>query len=113
MYCQESLWFKTQGRGTHEISDRINAMVSGCGLSMGVALIRPGRLSRIRALREQGRVAVQMLYGAALMFLSAAFIEAYWSSIDGLPLALKFAVGGLLWLLVIGYFGGVGRGRGA
>lgn len=93
----------------------LNAIVlsGAAGLRLGAALIRPGRLSRIRALREQGRVAVQLLYGAALMFLSAAFIEAYWSSIDGLPLALKFSVGGLLWLLVIGYFGWVGRGHGA
>ncbi|MEN8133775.1 MAG: secondary thiamine-phosphate synthase enzyme YjbQ [Pseudomonadota bacterium] len=39
MYRQESLWFNTQGRGTHEISGRINAIVSGCGLSVGLCHI--------------------------------------------------------------------------
>ncbi|MEN8131661.1 MAG: stage II sporulation protein M [Pseudomonadota bacterium] len=108
---QLPFWSFTIGHSAMEL----NAIVlsGAAGLRLGAALIRPGRMGRMRALREQGRVAVQMLYGAALMFLSAAFIEAYWSSIDGLPLELKFAVGGLLWLMVIGYFGWVGRGRGA
>lgn len=36
MYHQESIWINTQGRGTYEISDRINAIVANARTSVGL-----------------------------------------------------------------------------
>lgn len=36
MYHQESIWINTQGRGTYEISDQINAIVSNSNISVGL-----------------------------------------------------------------------------
>jgi len=49
------------------------------------------------------------MYGAALMLLTAAFIEAYWSSAAAIPAVVKFAVGIVLWLGVLLYFIAGGR----
>ncbi|MCL2829491.1 MAG: stage II sporulation protein M [Betaproteobacteria bacterium] len=74
------------------------------GLMLGRALIAPGRRRRVEALIEAARPAVQIVYGAAVMFFIAAFIEAFWSSGAYLPPSGKFIVGGLLWALVAAYF---------
>ena len=81
------------------------------GLKLGVALINPGRLSRMRALRLHARVAIKIIYGTAAMFLIAAFVEAFWSSLTWIPPAFKFLVAAFLWLAVIAYFGTVGLRR--
>lgn len=36
MYFQESIWFNTQGRGSYEISDRINAVVAKTRINVGL-----------------------------------------------------------------------------
>jgi uncharacterized membrane protein SpoIIM required for sporulation len=77
------------------------------GLRLGLALIRPGRMTRRRALATAGRKAVRLLYGAAALTLLAAVIEGFWSP---LPVALEIKYGfGLaltaflvLWLLLAG-----------
>ncbi|MGI9302846.1 MAG: stage II sporulation protein M [Gammaproteobacteria bacterium] len=81
------------------------------GLRLGMALIDPGQLSRTRALREAGRIAVRIVFGAAAMFFLAAFVEAFWSSIAWLEPGVKYAVGGLLWVVVLAYFAFLGRTR--
>jgi hypothetical protein len=48
------------------------------------------------------------MVGAALMLVCAAFIEAFWSS-NSLAPALKFGVGGALWVFVAIYLLFAGR----
>lgn len=79
------------------------------GLKLGMALLAPGRMTRLRALREAARASVVVVYGVISMLVVAAFIEAFWSSSQLVPVALKYAVGAVLWLLVAAYFSLMGR----
>ena len=78
------------------------------GLMLARAIFRPGQVTRSQALVREGKDAVVLVSGAALMLVLAAFVEAFWSS-SGLPPLLKYIVSGLLWLLVIGYLLLAGR----
>ena len=86
-------------------------IAGGAGLQLGMALIAPGRRSRGRALVEAGAVGARLALGALAMLLFAALIEAYWSSIASMPDALRFGVGGFLWLAVLLWLGFGGRAR--
>jgi len=86
------------------------AIAGTAGLRLGMALLAPGRLLRTEALRLAGRAAVGLIGGAALFLLLAAFIEAYWSpTILPYP-SIKYAVGIVLWLLMLAYLCLAGRG---
>lgn len=86
-------------------------LAGAAGMMLGMALISPGRLTRLDALARAAKEAVRIVYGAAGMLLIAAFIEAFWSSSTYFAPPGKFAVGALLWLLVAAYFVFMGRGR--
>lgn len=73
------------------------------GLRLGYALLNPGQLSRRDSLRLAGREVIPMLYGIVLMLIVAAFIEAFWSSNASLPIAVKYSVGAVMWILVLWY----------
>ncbi|MDR0737347.1 MAG: stage II sporulation protein M, partial [Zoogloeaceae bacterium] len=74
----------------HSGPELIGAVLSGAaGLKIGYALIAPGRLRRREALAQAARGAVRLLYGAAFLTFCAAFVEALWSPLRGLPFALK------------------------
>lgn len=66
------------------------------------AILAPGQLTRLEALRKKAADALELVLGAALMLLMAAFIEAFWSS-SGVPTGAKYSIAALLWLLVIAY----------
>ncbi len=89
------------GHGSFELTAIVFS--GAAGFRLGFALISPGPFSRLDALRQAGRDVVPMLYGIVLMLVIAAFIEAFWSSSTLLTNDIKYAVGGLLWLLVIVY----------
>jgi uncharacterized membrane protein SpoIIM required for sporulation len=96
----------------HSAMELAAIVLSGtAGLKLGGALIAPGGLSRKSALVQAGRPAVRIMYGAALMFLVAAFIEGFWSPLTQFPATFKYAVGITLWILMIAYFLLAGRGR--
>jgi uncharacterized membrane protein SpoIIM required for sporulation len=96
----------------HSAPELIGVVLSGAaGLKIGYALIAPGRRSRRAALAEAAHGAVRLLYGAAFLTFCAAFVEALWSPLLGLPFALKIGVGLALWGALIVYFCGVGRRR--
>ena len=84
-------------------------IAGGGGLMLGYALLAPGLVGRLTALRNIAPDAVQIVMGAALMDLAAAFIEAFWSSSSTLPANLKFAVGAALWALLLLYLAFAGR----
>ncbi len=88
--------------------------ISGtAGLMLARALLVPGRRTRGEALRVEAAAAVQLIMGAALLLLVAAFIEAFWSADGAVRPVLKFAVAALLWLSVVLYLSLAGRGRDA
>lgn len=89
------------GHGAFELTAIIYS--GAIGLSLGYSLLNPGEFSRLNALRLAGRKVIPMLYGIVLMLIVAAFIEAFWSSNTSLPIAIKYTVGGVCWLLVLLY----------
>lgn len=96
----------------HSAMELVAIVISGAaGLKLGGAVIAPGRRTRKAALVDAARIAVRLMYGAALMFLAAAFIEAFWSPHTVLAPQTKFIVGAVLWGMVIGYFLFGGRKR--
>ncbi|WP_295441484.1 stage II sporulation protein M [uncultured Thiodictyon sp.] len=79
------------------------------GLLLGRALLAPGHLTRLGALRANARDAVVLAGGAALMLLLAAVVEAFWSA-GGAPAGVKYLVGTIGWVAVALYFALAGRG---
>jgi uncharacterized membrane protein SpoIIM required for sporulation len=87
-------------------------MLSGAaGLKLGSALIAPGNRTRKAALIDAAKPAIRIMYGAALMFLLAAFIEGFWSPLTTFPSDVKYSAGATLWVLVVAYFTLAGRHR--
>ncbi|MCZ6870049.1 MAG: stage II sporulation protein M [Gammaproteobacteria bacterium] len=99
------------GHGSFELTAIVIA--GAAGLMIGVAMIAPGRFTRLESLRRRGRIAIQIILGTTAMLLVTAFIEAFWSSIGALPAIVKYTVGALLWSIVIIYFAWFGRQHGS
>ncbi|HLX24423.1 MAG TPA: stage II sporulation protein M [Usitatibacter sp.] len=87
-------------------------LASAAGLMIGYALIAPGRKTRVAALKERAQSAAILLYGAALMTVCAAVIEAFWSSRVELDFYLKLVVGAVVATLTIAFLALGGRERG-
>jgi uncharacterized membrane protein SpoIIM required for sporulation len=104
-------WSFVSGHSAMELT--AIAISGAAGLKLGAALIAPGNMTRRAALVAAARGAIRLVYGAATMFLVAAFIEAFWSPLTIFPPATKYAVGAIMWAFVLAYFLFVGRGRGA
>ena len=49
----------------------------------------------------------------ALLFFVAAFVEAFWSPLTGVPFAVKIGVGAAGWVLLLAYFAFAGRAHAA
>jgi uncharacterized membrane protein SpoIIM required for sporulation len=84
-------------------------LAGAAGLRLGHALLAPGRLTRVEALRHGAREAVVVVYGAAALLVIAAAVEAFWSSARWIAPTVKYAVAAACWLLVIGYLAWQGR----
>lgn len=107
----ETFWSFVAGHSPFELT---GAVLSGAaGLKLGHALIAPGLRTRRAALRENAKVAVQMLLGAATLTFLAAFIEAFWSAERDFPAHLKYGVGIALWVVTLSYLVFVGKERNA
>jgi uncharacterized membrane protein SpoIIM required for sporulation len=97
------------GHGAFELTAIV---ISGAaGLAMGYALVATGPRTRWASLRAKARELFQMIMGAALMLLVAAFIEGFWSPSAILP-QVKWGVAVLLHVLVFSYLLFAGRTRG-
>lgn len=72
------------------------------GMRLGLALLKPERLSRRDALREAGKRALPLLYGGSIMIFLAAFVEGFWSASHA-PAAAKYTVGITLWVILAVY----------
>jgi uncharacterized membrane protein SpoIIM required for sporulation len=89
------------GHGAFELTAIV--ICGMAGIKLGWALIAPGNISRLDALKLAAEKAILLVYGATLFLLIAAFIEAFWSSSTMLTNTTKYGVGCGLWLLVYGY----------
>ena len=98
------------GHGAFELTAIVLAGMAG--LKLGGALIAPGRMTRLRALRESARNSIVIVYAVVFMLVIAAFLEAFWSSSSTISSSVKFVVGTVLWLLVASYLLFAGRQRG-
>lgn len=106
----ESFWSFVSGHSSFEL---LGMVLSGmAGMRLGLAILRPGRLPRVRALVEASKEAMPLIYGAALLTSLAAVVEGFWSA-QGIPSEWKYTVGIIGWLLHIAYFSLAGRGRDA
>lgn len=105
----ETFWGFVAGHSAFELTGA--ALSGAAGLIIGGAIVSPGRLTRVGALKRRGAVAVRMLAGAALLTFLAAFVEAFWSPTRLVPTPAKYAVGLAVWVLVAAYFAFVGRAR--
>ncbi|HYN13698.1 MAG TPA: stage II sporulation protein M [Burkholderiales bacterium] len=107
----ESFWSFVAGHSSFEL---LAIVLSGAaGLRLGLAVVRPGNLSRKAALMAAARPAVRMMYGAAVMFFIAAFVEAFWSPLTEIPYPFKIAAGIAGWAMLLGYFALAGLRRAA
>jgi uncharacterized membrane protein SpoIIM required for sporulation len=86
-------------------------LMGAAGLMLGSALLLPGPLARVAALRVKARAAVPLVYGGGALLTLAALVEAFWSPITQFPPAFKYAVGVALWVLLAAYFLLAGRLR--
>lgn len=98
----EPFWSFVIAHGAYELTAIV--LAGAAGFQIGWALIHPGQLARLEALKRNAAGVVPMLYGIVLLLLLAAAIEAFWSSKSHLPVAIKYTVGGLCWLSVALYF---------
>jgi uncharacterized membrane protein SpoIIM required for sporulation len=103
----ESFWSFVSGHSSFEL---IGMIVAGmAGMRLGLAILRPGRLPRVRALAAAAREAMPLIYGAALLTVLAAAVEGFWSAQRVAP-EIKYAVGIAGWLLHGAYFTLAGKG---
>ncbi|MEO5917906.1 MAG: stage II sporulation protein M [Luteolibacter sp.] len=101
-----SFWSFVAGHSSFEL---LGMVVSGmAGMRLGLAILQPGRLPRVRALVEASKQAMPLIYGAALMTTMAAVIEGFWSA-QGIPYEWKYTVGIIGWIGHIAYFSLAGR----
>ncbi|MBI3866844.1 MAG: stage II sporulation protein M [Planctomycetia bacterium] len=85
------------------------AVAGGAGLMLGNSLIHPGQRTRLESLRVRGLEAIQIACGAGAMLVIAALIEAFWSPSVAIPNPVKYAGGGVMWILVFVYLSTAGR----
>jgi len=95
---------------THGAFELTAIVLAGtAGLRLGWSWLAPGRYTRLEALRRAARHAVVLVYGVVALLLIAAAVEAFWSSARWIAPWVKYGVGTLCWLLVLGWLGWQGR----
>jgi uncharacterized membrane protein SpoIIM required for sporulation len=106
-----TFWSFVAGHSPLELTAIV--LSGAAGLRLGLAVMAPGNRSRRAALVLAARPAVRIMYGAALMFLAAALVEAFWSPLASIAFAVKIGIGVAGWALVLLYFLFAGRARAA
>ena len=98
----------------HSAPELIGMVLSGmAGMKLGLALLRPGRLTRKDSVAAAGREAMPLILGGAFLTVVAAVIEGFWSAQPFEP-QVKYMAGALVWSATVLYLLLPGRGtRGA
>jgi len=104
----ETFWPFVIGHGAFELT--AITLAAAAGLKLGLAVLIPQRKTLLESIRYASKQAINLILGAFIMLLIAAFIEAYWSSMNTAPY-IRYGVGSLLWLFVFSYFFLAGRTR--
>jgi uncharacterized membrane protein SpoIIM required for sporulation len=90
---------------THSAFELTAIVLCGAGgLRIGQSVLLPGRLTRIAALQLAARETSLIVFGAAVMLLIAAAIEAFWSSAPWVTPTAKYVCAGFCWTLVLCFF---------
>ncbi len=76
---------------------------AAAGFVVGYRFMAPGNLTRADALKQTGKRVMPIVFGAFLMLVIAAFVEAFWSSSQIIPNSVKYGVGAVCWLCVLLY----------
>lgn len=83
-------------------------IAGGAGFLLAAALLIPGERTRRRALVENGRRAIKLVAGAALLLLIAGSLEGMVSPIPWWPLEWKLSVSALTAVFLYAYIRGAG-----
>ncbi len=95
----------------HVSYELLGMVVAGmAGMRIGLAMIKPGQMSRAKALLESGKSGLPLIIGACCLTFLAAIIEGFWSAQNVSP-DIKYKVGYAGWFLLALYFIFVGRGK--
>jgi uncharacterized membrane protein SpoIIM required for sporulation len=90
---------------THSAFELSAIVLSGAaGLRLGAAVLSPGRPPRVAALQVAARDTSFIVFGAAVMLVIAAALEAFWSSAAWVPPPAKYACAAFCWVLVLMFF---------
>ncbi|MEP4079406.1 stage II sporulation protein M [Haloferula sp.] len=105
---KESFWTFVAGHSSFELIGMVIAAMAGMRLGMGV--LKPGRMSRGKAIVASAKQSLPLIFGAAGMTALAAVVEGFWSA-QPFPPMVKYSFGATMWLLHIAYFTLLGRGE--
>ena len=90
---------------THSAFELTAIVLCGAaGLRIGRAVLLPGQLTRTAALEIAAKETSIIVFGAAVMLLIAAAIEAFWSSAAWVTPTAKYCLAAFCWILVLGFF---------
>jgi uncharacterized membrane protein SpoIIM required for sporulation len=90
---------------THSAFELTAIVLCGAaGLRIGQSVLLPGRRTRVAALELAARETSLIVFGAAIMLVIAAAVEAFWSSAPWVTSTAKFACAGFCWILVLCFF---------
>ena len=103
----ETFWPFVSGHSAFELTAIV--ICGAAGLRLAQPIIAPGRYSRSDALKLAGKESIELVLGAALMLVVAAFIEAFWSPSTWTSITVKYIVAGFFWLTVILYLSLAGK----
>lgn len=98
----ESLWRLVAPHGVLELS--LIVVAGAAGFRLGWALLRPGHRTRAEAMAVEGRAAVEMALGSAVLLVPTGLVEGFVTPRGlSLPaaLAVGLALGAVFWALVI------------
>jgi uncharacterized membrane protein SpoIIM required for sporulation len=79
-------------------------LCGGAGLRLGRSVLFPGRFPRLASLQIAARDTSSIVFGASVMLVIAASLEAFWSSAPWVAPLAKLTCAGACWLLVILFF---------
>jgi uncharacterized membrane protein SpoIIM required for sporulation len=90
---------------THSAFELTAIVLCGAaGLRIGQSVLLPGRRTRVAALELAARETSLIVFGAAIMLVIAAAVEAFWSSAPWVTPTAKFVCAGFCWILVLCFF---------
>ena len=90
---------------THSAFELTAIVLSGAaGLRVGRSVLLPGRSTRVASLQTAARETSVIIFGAAVMLVIAAAIEAFWSSAAWVEPPAKYICAAACWALVALFF---------